>query len=191
MNTMLSRRHLPRMSPRRYQEHFDFPVDRYYTRLGFDFTRETFEALGTEFILAYEQSKHRCRLQPGARALLASLSDRGVRQFVLSAYRHDSLSQLLRDKGLDVFFDDISGADDHYARGKVEQGLRLIRKLALSPAETILVGDTTHDYEVAHAMGLSCMLVESGHHHRDKLAACPCPIFSNLYEIQPALMENN
>jgi phosphoglycolate phosphatase len=37
--------------------------------------------------------------------------------------------------------------------------------------EAVLVGDTTHDYEVANAIGAQCILMPGGHHSKAKLQA--------------------
>ena len=34
-----------------------------------------------------------------------------------------------------------------------------------------MIGDTQHDYEVAQALGIDCVLVANGHHSRQRLEA--------------------
>ena len=63
MNVVLSRRNMPVISLRQYQELFDFPVVDYYVKLGFDFEKESFEIVGTEFIDYYEERRHEANLQ--------------------------------------------------------------------------------------------------------------------------------
>lgn len=180
MNEVLQPRRLPELTPERYQELFDFPVSGYYRRLGFDLTRESFETLGTEFIEIYERRKFTCALQPQARATLETLRVDGLTQSVLSAYRQDTLESFLDHFGVRGFFVRVIGADDHYASGKVEQGRNWIRELGLEPGEVALIGDTTHDFDVARAMGAACALIPCGHHSRAKLAACGAPVFDDL-----------
>lgn len=182
MNTLLRSRRLPKLTLERYQALFDFPVIGYYRRLGFDFERESFEKLGTEFIETYEQCKRKCGLQAQTRTALESLRDAGLTQSVLSAYRQDTLDELLGYFGVREFFIRIIGADDHYANGKVEQGLGWIRELKVHPAQVVLIGDTTHDFEVAQAMGAACGLIPCGHHSRAKLATCGAPVFEDLLQ---------
>ena len=67
MNGQLRRRSLPVLSQKKYEEIFDFPVEKYYRALGFDWGRESFQEAGTEFIVEYEQRKKECSLQPGCR----------------------------------------------------------------------------------------------------------------------------
>lgn len=187
MNGLLGRRGLPLLTPARYQQVFDFPVVNYYRRLGFDFEQESFEALGTEFMADYERRRLECSLQPGALDVLGALAERGVTQSVLSAYRHDTLEEVLRHFGVRAFFTQVIGADDHYAGGKLDRGRQWIRDAGLDPREVVLVGDTVHDFDVATAMGTACWLVPGGNHPRERLAACGVPVFDSLAEVGRAI----
>lgn len=184
INSVLQRRKLPPVSARRYQALFDFPIRTYYERLGFDFTKERFEKVGSEFITIYEKQRHRMRLQPGARELLRALHQRGMKQIVLSAYRHDTLVTLLKDRNLHDYFTWIVGADDHYARGKKDQGLALLKRLNLDRRTTLLVGDTMHDHEVAVAMGIDSLLLDAKHQARQRLESCGVPVLGSLRELK-------
>ena len=190
MNSILENRGLPIMSPERYQSLFDFPVEKYYSKLGFDYAKDSFESLGTQFIELYEKRRAECRLQSGARALLHHLHKLNIRLAVLSAYRHETLVSLLKEKGLSPYFSDIIGADDHYARGKIDQGLQLMRVLGGTRNDTILIGDTLHDHSVASAMGISSMLVFGGHQSKQRLREGGKLFMNNLSEAKNWLAGN-
>lgn len=183
MNGLLRARGLPVLSVERYQELFDFPVIRYYERLGFDLAREPFEVVGTEFIRTYESRREEASLRPEARAVLEAIRARGLGQSVLSAYRHDTLESLLRHHGVRDFFHRVVGSDDHYASGKVGQGRRFIAELGLPPSSVVLIGDTAHDHEVASAMGVDCLLIPGGNHSRARLARCGVPVIDDLHGV--------
>jgi phosphoglycolate phosphatase len=180
MNQQLNRRGLPLLSAERYEEIFDFPVEKYYRAVGFDWSRETFQEAGTEFIQKYEQRKQECALQPGGKVLLADLAAGGWSQAVLSAYSHPTLEEFLGHFGVRQHFRSVAGGRDHYAVGKVGHGLKMLEELHVSPRETLLIGDTTHDAEVARAMGVDCVLVPCGHNSRTRLAGCGVPVVENL-----------
>jgi phosphoglycolate phosphatase len=180
MNQQLNRRGLPVLSAERYEEIFDFPVEKYYRAVGFDWSRETFQEAGTEFIQKYEQRKQECGLQPGGKILLADLAAGGWSQAVLSAYSHHTLEEFLGHFGVRQHFRSVAGSRDHYAVGKVGHGLKMLEELHVSPRETLLIGDTTHDAEVARAMGVDCVLVPCGHNSRTRLAGCGVPVVENL-----------
>ena len=180
MNQQLHRRGLPVLSAERYEEIFDFPVEKYYRAVGFDWSRESFQEAGTEFIVEYERRKQECTLQPGGKALLADLAAGGWSQAVLSAYSHHTLEEFLGHFGVRQHFRSVAGSRDHYAAGKVGHGLKMLEELHVSPRETLLIGDTTHDAEVARAMGIDCVLVPCGHNSRTRLAGCGVPVVENL-----------
>ncbi len=180
MNGQLRRRGLPELSAERYEEIFDFPVETYYRKVGFNWSRESFEQAGTEFIVEYEKRKQECSLQAGAKALLGKIAEGGWSQAVLSAYSHASLETFLGHCGIRHHFRSVAGSRDHYAAGKVEHGLKMLEELHVSPKETLLIGDTTHDAEVARAMGVDCVLVPGGHNSPARLEKCGAPLLPNL-----------
>jgi phosphoglycolate phosphatase len=187
MDGLLRARGLPGLTAARYASLFDFPVRDYYVRLGFDFARDPFEAVGAEFIRLYEGRRLECGLQAGAREAIEAVRAAGVGQSVLSAYRHDTLGELLRHFGLRDRFDHVVGGDDIYAFGKREQGIALLRRIGVPAADVLVVGDTVHDAEVAAAMGAGCVLVPCGHQTRARLAATGARVVDSLHDLLPCL----
>lgn len=180
MNGLLRPRALPLLDAARYEEEFRFPVIEYYRALGFDFERDPFERIGTEFIVEYERRRHECGLVPGAREILQTLHAAGMRQSVLSAYRHDTLEELLAHHGVRSLFDHVTGGDDHYAHGKTGQALAWMQRAGVAGVDLVMVGDTLHDAEVAAAMGAACCLVHAGHQSPARLRSAGVPVFASL-----------
>ena len=189
INAMLRRRGLPEREREEHARIFDFPVRRYYERLGFDFVREPFEVLSHEFVKTYYAGVDACPLRTGAEALLRLCQSNGLRQWVLSATHETYLMELVHRAGVRSYFEDLLGIDSVHAPGKVDRGLRFLEEGKLDPAKVLLIGDTVHDAEVAEAMGIRCWLLEGGHHDPERLRATERPIFSSLGEIQKALPE--
>ncbi len=46
-----------------------------------------------------------------------------------------------------------------------------------------MVGDTDHDFEVAAALGIRCVLFAGGHQPREKLAATGAPVIEDLRQL--------
>jgi phosphoglycolate phosphatase len=180
MNGLLAERDLPLLTRQRYYEIFDFPVVEYYRRLGFDFNRDPFSVVGAEFIRRYEQRRSEARLHPDAQRTLEHLRDLGISQSVLSAYRHDTLEELLNHTGVRSFFSGVCGSDNVYAHGKLDQGKQWILELGIHPSGIMMIGDTLHDFEVAQAMGCSCLLVAHGYHPRSRLEPLGAPVVDTL-----------
>ena len=183
VNQLLESRGLPALSMAQYQEVFDFPVKDYYPRVGFDFSREPYEALAHEFIEAYEGRRLECRLQDHARQAIQLLRAQGIEQSVLSAYRQSSLRELIGHYGLEGMFTHVAGLDDQFAHGKLDLGRRLADQLGPDKTGIVLIGDTTHDFEVATAMGIECTLVPSGHQSRARLEACGTRVLDSLQDL--------
>lgn len=182
-NNMLAERNMPAMSQKLYQSIMRFPIKDYYSDLGFDYVDESYEKLANEFIDEYERRRFECKLQPNVKETLTAVSKQGLTQSVLSAYKHDTLLQAIQYFELTGYFDDIIGLDDIYAESKVANGIKYINSIGLDNSEVLFVGDTTHDFEVAEAMNVACVLVESGHNSRLRLEQCDVPVFSSLQEL--------
>lgn len=183
MGDMLARRGLPRLTRARYHDCFDFPVERYYRAVGIDLDREGFEGPAREFIEAYYSRWRECRLHDGAEDALVLLSERGARQFVLSAAPHAWLAEAAEHYGVAVHFQGLRGRADHYASGKADLARQWMGEKNMDPARTLFVGDTAHDADVARAAGARCLLLETGHHPRARLRACGVDTATGLAEV--------
>ena len=64
----------------------------------------------------------------------------------------------------------------------------LIGRIEGGNSSVLIIGDTTHDYEVAQTFGIGCLLVCGGHHGRDKLKQCGASVFDSLSEIYDAVV---
>lgn len=184
LNDMLERRGKPRTTLRKYRELFDFPVENYYARVGFDFDAEPFSLIAREWMDVYRRRRGECVIRPEARAFLQAACAAGRSQHVLSVYPQDELETAVAQFGLSRLFDRICGQNDICAVGKTQRGIELMAVLDAAPEEIVFVGDTTHDYEVARTMGVACVLVLRGHHSQRRLKACGAPVIASLAELR-------
>ena len=74
--------------------------------------------------------------------------------------------------------------DDHYANGKLSAGVELLNKTTIPKGDTIMIGDTLHDAEVAKELGIDCVLIASGHQSKQRLLSANVPVFDTLIELQ-------
>ena len=169
MNNLLSKRSLPLLSLEKYKEVFDFPVKDYYQKLGFDFNKEAFEIVGTEFINEYNNKHFSCKLHTGILELIKALNKKGYKQFVLSAREEKKLNEELKYYKIYSQFIAVAGLSDHYANGKIAVGKRLMERHEINPDDCLLIGDTLHDAEVAENLNIDCLLIANGHHSYEKL----------------------
>lgn len=171
VNSMLSDEGKPAVDLVAYREAFDFPVIKYYAKVGLPTEPEDFARLSRQFVATFNGGIRRCCPHVGATRLVRHWHATGRTQAVLSATRQDHLEALVALFGLSDYFSMLAGIGDIYASGKLERGREVLTQLGWDPAETLLIGDTQHDHEVAEALGLPCLLVAEGHQSEARLRA--------------------
>jgi phosphoglycolate phosphatase len=169
INLLLGQRGLPLMNIERYREIFSFPIRRYYEALGFDLQAEAFADLCDQFMDHFLAKVGECALAPGSRELLGQIKASGRKQSVLSATEQVSLLGMMSQFGLSHYFDFVFGIADRLAFSKVQRGHDLMRESGVPATRTLLIGDTDHDLEVGHALGISVLLVTHGHQSAERL----------------------
>ena len=88
MNNLLRKESLSEISLERYREIFTFPVEEYYKLAGHNLINISFEVLGKEFMIEYEQNKLDCVLYPSVNESLQLLQERGKKNIY---YQHISM----------------------------------------------------------------------------------------------------
>ena len=182
VNKMLKERGLePIPSRERYKQIFDFPIEEYYSSLGFDFEREPYEVLAPVWVELYNANAEKSELCEGVRETMEKVRELGVEQSVLSACEIGMLRRYLKKLGVDEYISEVMGLDNIHAKSKLALAHDWIEK---NPdARVLMIGDTTHDFETAEALGADCLLYSGGHQSREKLERCGCPIIDNIEEI--------
>ncbi len=191
LNIMMARRNLPSVDISKYRSLFDFPVIKFYERLGFDFVRETFAAVADEYMVLYTSRLPAFSLHKNIPVILKQLSDMGVSHSIVSAYQQDRLNEAVTALGVSEFFVRLFGADNHFAHSKLSIGKQWIAQLKHMnyPADSILfIGDTVHDYEVASAMQIDCLLISSGHQDKKRLTTCSVPVYDSITDAMEAIL---
>ena len=171
INRVLLENALPEISREDYRRLFGFPVRDYYERIGFDFSSHRFEVVGTRFIEIYNSGAKDLDLFEGVPELMSGLRSSGKRHAILSAGQQSHLDEMLDHFKLSDHFDHICGIDNHYAASKVDRGKELMKLWNVDLKETVMVGDTDHDLEVAKALGIEIILVADGHQSYERLSS--------------------
>jgi phosphoglycolate phosphatase len=188
MNKMLKKRDLTSISAEKYREIFVFPVIKYYSQLGFDFSKEPFEELALEFVNEYKNNINRFILFEEVDEVLGSIEKLGILQIILSASNEDDLIEIVGDLGISRYFVKIAGLKNHFAESKVSRAKEIIGELFLKPEEVILFGDTYHDYEVSQQIGCDCLLISKGHQSGERLSHLGVPVIESLMEVKEHLL---
>lgn len=180
LNGILREEGRPTLDEAYYREHFDFPVIRFYEKLGFTFDEAAFEAMSHVFVDRYNARRTECALHPRTEETLAALGRAGYTQSILSAYEAAELPAVIAHYGLVGYFNALVGAPDRKAGSKVGRARDWMAKSDLEPREVVMAGDTVHDFEVAEAIGAHGVLLAHGHHNEERLAATGAPVFAGL-----------
>ena len=180
MNTLLKRRNRPAINLAYYKSIFGFPVLDYYQKLGFDFSKESFEELSHEFIFHYKEHIHLANLQSYSLDVLENFRQLGKKQIVISAMEQQMLEEQLRNYGVLEYFDDFRGITDIFANGKVHLAHNYIAQNSLNQSEILFIGDTLHDQEVADQVNISSVLISDGHQTAERLRVNGNKVINNL-----------
>jgi phosphoglycolate phosphatase len=163
MNTLLEEHELPRLDRDRYRKIFDFPVLHYYQALGFNFENESFENLCHKFVDRFMAGFRDLPLIPEMKSVLMKLHQEGLYQSVLSATDQPNLNSMVAHFELNNVFRLVFGIDNKFASSKIDRGHELIQLSEIPKGETVIIGDTLHDLEVAKALGIDAVLIAHGH----------------------------
>lgn len=187
LNRILAQRGLERMSVEDYRSEFDFPVKNFYAKLGLELRQDAWRALASEYHDFYNFYSARTPLRTGAVDILNHLNSLGIEMSVLSACERNILEKMLKQRGLRSYFRRVSGLHNLYAESKIDIGKELISDFRAPSSSIVLVGDTTHDFEVARALNCHCILVAGGHQSNNRLKECGCPLVAEPADIADLL----
>ncbi len=86
LNRLLRIYHYPQQySLAQYREIFGFPIEDYYIRAGFDFSKNSYKELADDYMQDYLARAGACPLAESAVPALSLLKGAGVQQVILSA----------------------------------------------------------------------------------------------------------
>lgn len=181
VNSLLASRGLKMIdSLEAYREKFTFPIIEYYSKLGFDFDKEPYEKIAHEWVANYKRLSPGIKPVDGVKELICYFEKLGLEQMILSASEGKMLTQKLSELGLLGYFKKILSLDNIYAHSKFDIAKEYFDKKDKSCY--LMIGDTTHDGEIAKKLGIDIALV-CGHHGRKKLEALNCDVFDDMREL--------
>ena len=190
MNSILEHRNMKTISLKKYREIFEFPVEKYYIKLGFNFQQESFEKCGLEFINKYRKRCYEAKLYPKVITLLKKLTKIGITHSILSAQHQEILNNHIKYYNIKKYFISLIGLDNYFATSKINNGIKFIKQVNINPSNILMIGDTNHDYESSIKMGIDCILLSHGHYSKKRLLKKTTKVLDSLDEIYP-LIQNN
>ena len=184
MNGELKERNLPLITTLDYRKQFTFPVKKYYENLGFNFEKENFKKVGYNFIQKFKKRKFEAELFSQTIQLLKLANQKDIKQSIVSAQENNLLNETVKHYKVDKYFQSIAGIKHYYADNKIEIA-KNVRKQINSPNKNIIIiGDTSHDFDVAQALGVECILFSGGHYSKERLQKNNCLIIDKHSDLK-------
>jgi phosphoglycolate phosphatase len=147
-----------------------------------------------EFIDSYRRNflarEDTMRPFPGMLELLQYLREERALAVATGKSRR-GLDRALKATGLESHFSASRCADETHPKPHPAMLLELMDELNFSRQEVLMVGDTSHDVEMAVAAGVDAVAVTYGAHPREGLLACsPLGCVSSVEELREWLTRN-
>jgi phosphoglycolate phosphatase len=108
-------------------------------------------------------------LFPGARDVLDTLHDSGYMLGIATGKGRIGLQRSLRETGCDNLFHVTRCADESFSKPHPQMLLDIMAVLDVEPSQTLMVGDTVYDMQMAQQAGTAALAVTYGVHDKDRL----------------------
>lgn len=138
----------------------------------------------------YLAKDHDLTLFHGVREMLAELSQQGYFLAIATGKSRVGLNRALDVAKLLTRFDATRCADETFSKPHPAMLQELTRELGQDMKRTVMIGDTTHDLQMAMNAGAAAIAVQYGAHSRDELQALdPLHAVDSISELHAWLNE--
>jgi len=127
-------------------------------------TREQYPALADRYRHHYFARQHEIVLFPGTLEMLAALKARNHWLSVATGKSRRGLDEALRSADLLRHFDATRTADETASKPHPQMLHELMAEFGVEPERTLMIGDTTHDLQMAMNAGVASVGVSYGAH---------------------------
>lgn len=139
----------------------------------------------------YLSRDHELSLFEGAQELVEELAAAGCLLGVATGKSRLGLNRALEVSGLKAHFHATRCADECSSKPAPDMLLEIMDELDADPAETLMIGDTIHDLQMARNAGVGALAVGYGAHPREALQAeQPLGLFDELAQLRTWLKQN-
>jgi len=140
------------------------------------------------YFLAQDQ---RIPLFAGAQETIEELHDAGYALAVATGKSRKGLDRVLDSSGLRRYFHASRTADETFSKPHPAMLQELMDELGVQPEEVLMVGDTTHDLQMAINAGVDAVGVTYGAHPEDQLRALnPRALLDDFHGLRAWLKAN-
>jgi phosphoglycolate phosphatase len=156
-----------------------------------DVPRERYAELGANYRKHYLAHQDDLALFDGVLPMLADLRQRQHRLAVATGKSRRGLDEVLRTVQLAGLFDGSRTADETAGKPDPLMLLELMREFGTGPERTLMIGDTTHDLQMAVNAGCASVAVGYGAHAIDGFEELkPRAVVHSVSELHAWLLEN-
>ncbi|MDX3893576.1 HAD-IA family hydrolase [Pusillimonas sp.] len=134
-------------------------------------TADLFDDFQNRYRAHYLGQDGQLPLFDGMAELLASLRGRGVLLGVATGKSRLGLDRVLTQRSMHGQFDVTRCADESFSKPHPAMLLEIMDALCLEPDEVLMVGDTSHDMQMARNAGIDGLAVTYGAHDPEALNA--------------------
>ena len=150
---------------------------------------ERYPELGLRYRHHYFASQHELSMFPGTLEMLQALKARGHLLAVATGKGRRGLDEALAHVQLKGLFDATRTADQTASKPDPRMLNELMREFSAEPARTLMIGDTTHDLQLAVNAGTPRVAVSYGaHDHASFAAFAPLVIAHSTRELHDWLL---
>jgi len=136
-----------------------------------DLPQERYRELGARYRHHYFARQHEIVLFDGTLAMLQALKARNHWLGVATGKSRRGLDEALHTVQLREVFDATRTADETASKPNPQMLLELMREFGTEPERTLMIGDTTHDLQLAANAGAAALGVGYGAHPHESFAA--------------------
>jgi len=157
-----------------------------------DLEEGRYEGLVERYRHHYLSRDHELLLFSGVIEMMQELAGSGRWLGVATGKSRLGLDRALRHSGLGGRFHATRCADECHSKPHPQMLDELMAEFAVSPATTLMIGDTTHDLLMAQNAGVAAVAVSYGAHPRAMLeAAAPLYCAASVEDLAAWLAENS
>ena len=154
-----------------------------------DLPAERYPELGLRYRHHYFASQHELSMFPGTLAMLQALKARHHWLAVATGKGRRGLDEALAHAQLQGLFDGTRTADETASKPDPRMLNELMREFGAEPERTLMIGDTTHDLQLARNAGTPRVAVSYGAHDHEAFAAFePLTIAHSTRELRDWLL---
>ena len=162
---------LPRPDERRVRQIIGLGLAEALQHVAPTLPESRYSEMGDRYRLHYLGGDSALSLFDGIAPLIARLHEQGFSLAVATGKSRRGLDRALAHSGLGKFFAATRCADECFSKPHPQMLLELMEEFAVAPERVLMIGDTTHDMQMAINAGVAGLAVNYGAHSPEQLAA--------------------